>query len=331
MGSVPKKCRAAVVLDSQKISTGEIDVPIPAASQALVRVHAAGINHADIYQRKAEYPVPPGASPILGLEIAGEIVSTGSGFRRFSVGDRVMALVPGGAYAEYCVIDDATTMPLPKHFSFVQGAAIPESYFTVWSNIFDSNMAGLQPGETLLVHGGASGVGSVTVQLAKHQGAVVIATGGSPEKCEAIRRLGADAAIPYKSVDFSEEIKRITSGKGVDVIFDWIGTAYFAKHLELLRRFGRLVLIDSHSDETAPLDLLRLISLNLHVMGSVLRRRPIEEKNRIREQVERLFLPALSAGQLDPLIHGTFELTEAQSAHDLMERSGHTGKIVLTL
>lgn len=331
MSSIPAKCRAALVTPEHKITVGEIDVPKPAAGQLLVRVRAAGVNHADIYQRNGEYPVPLGASPVLGLELAGEVAALGDGVKRFKTGDRVMALVAGGAYAEYAVVDEVTTSPLPAVLSFEQGAAIPESYYTVWSNVFDDSMAGLKKGETFLVHGGASGVGSVAVQLAKQQGATVIATAGTTDKCQAVRSLGADLVIPYKDKDFSEVISEFTEKAGVDVIFDWIGTAYFGKHVAMLKRFGRLVIIDSHTGDEATLDLLKLFSKNLKVMGSVLRRRPLPEKQRIRENVERLWMAPLSSGHLLPLVHGSFPLEQAQAAHELMERSGHTGKILITM
>lgn len=328
MDSLPRSCRAVVLSATQTLELGTTPLPELSDNQILIRVRAAGVNHADIYQRKGEYPVPAGASPILGLEVAGEVAACGKS-ARWKRGDRVMALVTGGAYAEYCVADSETTLPLPATLSFVQGACIPESYFTIWSNVFAADMAALKPGETLLVHGGASGVGSATIQLAKLHGAKVLATAGTPQKCQACIELGADLAIPYKTRSFFDEAKTFTHNQGVDVIFDWVGTSYFESHIRLLKRFGRLVVIDSHTGDDGKLDLLRLLSQNLHVMGSVLRRRPLIEKARICQEVERAWLSPLSAGTLAPLVHGVFPLDQAQRAHDLMEKSGHTGKIVL--
>lgn len=328
MVQIPKKCRAAVVLGGQ-IQLGEIDVPQPSGHQLLVRVRAAGVNHADVYQRQGKYSAPEGASSVLGLELSGDVIEIGSAVSRFKVGDRVMALVSGGAYAEYCLVDEETTLPIPRSLSFEIAAAVPESYFTIWSNVFDSRMAGLQSGETLLVHGGASGVGSSTIQLAKWAGATVIATAGSKEKCTACRELGADFVIPYKDKDFGKEIPTLLGGKGVDVIFDWVGSSYFPKHIAILNRFGRLVLIDSHTGNDASLDLRKLFQKNLKVMGSVLRRRPMGEKERICQEVEKLWLTPLADGKLRPRVHGSFALADAQKAHDLMEQSGHTGKILI--
>jgi len=322
-------CKAVLVDESQgkKLKLGTIPTPTPSHGEVLIRVEAAGVNHADVYQRKGEYPPPKGASPILGLEVAGTVEAIGLGVSTFCVGDRVMALVRGGGYAEFCVASQETTLPIPSTLNFVEAAAIPEAYFTIWSNVFE--MAGLIAGETILVHGGTSGIGSTTIQLARAFDAHVIATARTPEKCSACLRLGAHHAINYSQKDFAEEVKKITNDQGVDVIFDWIGEKYFEKHIGLLKRKGRLALIDCSTGEWGKLDLGRLIVKNLYVMGSVLRGRPLSEKTEIARQISKHLIPLLESSKIKPLIHGTIPFSDAQRAHDIMEESSHIGKIVL--
>ncbi|MBI4404948.1 MAG: NAD(P)H-quinone oxidoreductase, partial [Deltaproteobacteria bacterium] len=279
------KCKVILVDSTQNnaLKIALISVPSPGNGEVLIRVEAAGVNHADLYQRQGNYPPPKGASSILGVEVAGTVAKLGSDVTSLQVGDKVMALVSGGGYAEYCVAPQETVISIPPSLTFSEAAAVPEAYFTIWSNVFE--MAELKKGETLLVHGGTSGIGSTTIQLAKIFGATVIATARTPEKCSACLQLGADYAINYSETQFSEEVQKLTRGNGVDIIFDWIGERYFDKHIALLRRKGRLVLIDCSSGHWGKLNLGRLIDQNLKVIGSVLRRRPFSEKVEIAKQV----------------------------------------------
>lgn len=317
----------AVKVEEGRLVLGQIPMPIPLAGEVLIRVAAAGINYADVEQRKGGYPPPPGASPILGLEVAGTIEELGPGVTEFAKGDKVMALVSGGGYAEFCTASVETTLLVPKELNLIEAAAIPEAYFTIWSNVFD--MAKLRMGETILVHGGTSGIGSTMIQLARAANATVIATARNAEKCSACLKLGAHHAINYTQTDFTEEVRKITNGQGVDVIFDWIGQDYFEKHISLLKRKGRMVLIDCRSGETGKLDLGRLIVKNLYVMGSVLRGRPSIEKAEIASSVRTRLLPLITSNKIKPLIYKQVPFSQAQEPHDIMEKSAHIGKLIL--
>jgi NADPH2:quinone reductase len=322
-------CRAAVVDPaSRKLFPGEISMPRPGEGELLIEVAAAGVNRVDIDQKKGDYKVPAGVSPLLGLEVAGTVAALGAGATGYKPGDRVMALMSGGAYAEYAVARADLSLPIPDRMSFDEAAAVPEAYFTVWSNVFMD--AKLKPGEVLLVHGGASGVGSATIQIAKSMGAVVITTARSEEKAEFCRKLGADLSINYREKDFEAEAARFLEGRGVDVVFDWIGHEYLKKHLSLLARKGRLVFIDSRTKEGPPIDLSMLMRKNLTITGSLLRPRPLEEKIAIAGEVRRRLLPKLESGEFTPIISHRVPFAAAEEAHAVVERGEHKGKVVLT-
>ena len=303
-------------------------VPKPGDGEILVKVEAAGVNRPDVMQRQGSYPPPPGAPDIPGLEIAGEIVALGPGVKRWKSGDRVMALVIGGGYAEYCLAHESHALPL-SGLTMIEAAAVPETFFTVWHNTFERGR--LKKGETLLVHGGSSGIGTTAIQLAKAFGARVIATAGSAEKCEACRKLGADVAVNYKTEDFVAAAKAATGDKGVDVILDMVGGDYVARNYEAACVEGRIVQIAFQGGYKATLDFRRLMLKRLHHTGSTLRARSIPDKGAIARAVEENALPLIVAGKVKPLIYKTFPLREAAGAHMLMESSQHIGKIVLTL
>jgi NADPH2:quinone reductase len=305
-------------------------VPAPREDEVLLRTLAIGVNRPDVAQRSGSYPPPPGASPVIGLECAGEVVATGAAVSRFRVGDRVCALTNGGAYAEYVTAPEAQALPWPAGYDALRAAALPETYFTVWANLFGHGR--LAAGETVLVHGGTSGIGVTAIQLAKAFGATVYATAGSAAKVEACRRFGADAAIDYKAADFAEEVKRLTGGKGVDVVLDMVGAPYFAKNIRSLKLDGRLVLIaflNGHVAESV--DLRPVMVKRLTVTGSTMRPRTTAEKGAIADALRERVWPLLAEGKAGPHIHATFPLAEAAEAHRLMESSTHVGKIMLTV
>ena len=312
----------------EALAPEERPVPIPGEGEILVKVAAAGVNRPDVMQRKGLYPPPPGASDIPGLEIAGEVAALGSGATRWKVGDRVMALVSGGGYAEYCVAHGGHTMPV-RGLSMEEAAAVPETFLTVWHNVFERG--GLKSGETLLVHGGSSGIGTTAIQLAKASGARVITTAGSDEKCEACRKLGADVAVNYKSQDFVAETKTATDGKGADVILDMVGGDYIARNYEAAAVEGRIVQIAFMGSAKAEVNFMRLMLKRLHHTGSTLRSRSNADKGAITRAVEENALPLIAAGKVKPVMYKTFPLKEAAQAHALMESSAHIGKIVLTV
>jgi NADPH2:quinone reductase len=305
-------------------------VPAPQPDEVLIRCMAVGVNRPDVAQRSGSYPPPPGASPILGLECAGEVVAAGAKATRYKPGDRVTALANGGAYAEYCTAPEAQTLPWPKGYDAVRAAALPETYFTVFANMFGHGR--LVAGETLLVHGGTSGIGVTAIQLAKAFGATVFATAGSPAKVAACLELGADAGIDYRAQDFVEEVKRLTGGKGVDLVLDMVGAPYFAKNIRCLRLDGRLVLIAFLAGHVAEnVDLRPVMVKRLTVTGSTMRPRTTAEKGEIAAALEAKVWPMLAAGKCGPRIFQTFPLAEAAAAHRLMESSAHIGKIMLTV
>jgi len=304
-------------------------VPAPGKGEVLVRVAAAGVNRPDVMQRQGKYPPPPGASDIPGLEIAGEIVALGPEVHDWRVGDRVCALVTGGGYAEYCVAPAPQCLPVPRGTSLIQAAALPEALFTVWTNVFERGR--LAAGEMLLVHGGASGIGTTAISLARAFGARVFATAGSAEKCAACLRLGAEVAINYRDQDFVAVVKEKTGGRGVDVVLDMVAGDYVPRNLECLAVEGRLVLIAVQGGATATTNVLPILHRRLIITGSTLRPRTVEEKAAIARALREKVWPLLESGKVTPVIHATFPLTEAAAAHRLMESGAHVGKIVLVI
>jgi NADPH:quinone reductase len=302
-------------------------VPTPGDGEILVKVAAAGVNRPDVMQRMGLYPPPPGAPDIPGLEIAGEVVALGANVKRWKLGDRVMALVVGGGYAEYCLAHESHALPV-GNLSMIEAAAIPETFFTVWHNTFERG--GLKRGETLLIHGGSSGIGTAAIQLAKAFGARVITTAGSPEKCDACRKLGADVAVNYKTEDFVAATKTATGDKGAEVIVDMVGGDYIARNYEAAAVEGRIVQIAFQGSPKATVDFRRIMLKRLHHTGSTLRSRSIPDKGAIARAVETNVLPLIAAGKVKPVIYKTFPLDAASAAHALMETSAHIGKIVLT-
>lgn len=310
---------------------GERPRPVPGAGELLIRVSASGVNRPDVLQRLGHYPVPPGASDIPGLEVAG-VIEQGNAHELaaagFKLGDRICALVAGGGYAEFCVAPVAQCLPVPKGLSDVQAASLPETFFTVWSNVFDR--AHLQKGETLLVQGGTSGIGVTAIQLAKAMGARVIATAGSDEKCAACLALGADCAINYKTQDFQAEVKRMTDGQGVDVILDMVAGSYVAREIECLSEDGRLVIIAVQGGVKSEINAGFVLRRRLTVTGSTLRPRPVAFKQAIAQACLKNVWPLLERGSIKPVVFRTFAAPEAAQAHALMESNLHIGKIVLT-
>ncbi len=303
-------------------------VPTPGEAEILVKVAAAGVNRPDVMQRQGLYPPPKGAPETPGLEIAGEIVALGNNVTRWKLGDRIMALVIGGGYAEYAIAHGSHAMPV-SGLPMIEAAAVPETFMTVWHNVFERGA--LKSGETLLVHGGSSGIGTTAIQLAKHHGARVIVTAGTDEKLAACRKLGADVAINYKTEDFVAATKAATNDKGADVILDMVGGDYIARNYEAAAVEGRIVQIAFQSGPKATVNFNRIMLKRLHHTGSTLRSRSVADKGAIARALEDYALPLLKAGKVKPLIYQTFPLTEAASAHALMESDVHIGKIVLTL
>ena len=312
--------------DVMTVATGP--VPRPRPGEILVRVEAAGINRPDVAQRQGTYPPPKDASPILGLEIAGEVVALGEGVNGFKPGDKVCALANGGAYAEYCAVPEGQALPWPKGYDAVKAAALPETFFTVWANLFQ--MAALTEGESVLIHGGTSGIGTTAIQLARAFGATVYATAGSEEKCEACEKLGAARGINYRTEDFAAVIKEVTGGKGVDVVLDMIGGAYFEKNLSVLAKDGCLSIIAFLGGPTVEkANLSPIMVKRLTVTGSTMRPRTAEEKRAIRDDLLSEVWPILEEGRVAPVIHTVLPFDEVVEAHRLMETSTHVGKIVL--
>ena len=310
---------------------GERPDPVAAAGEVLIRVAASGINRPDVFQRQGNYPVPPGASDIPGLEVAGEIVGGNAAelaAAGLKLGDKVCALVAGGGYAELCTAPIAQCLPYPKGLSDIEAASLPETFFTVWSNVFDRGR--LQPHETLLIQGGSSGIGVTAIQLAKAWGARVIVTAGSDDKCAACLQLGADHAINYKTQDFKEEVKRLTDGKGVDVILDMVGGSYVAREVESLAEDGRIVIIAVQGGVKSEFNAGLVLRKRLTITGSTLRPRPVAFKAAIAQACRQHVWPLIEAGRIKPVIHSTYPAAQAAQAHALMESNQHIGKIVLT-
>ncbi|MGI8526030.1 MAG: NAD(P)H-quinone oxidoreductase [Pseudolabrys sp.] len=303
-------------------------VPRPSPGEILVKVEAAGVNRPDAMQRQGLYPPPPGAPDIPGLEICGTVAALGEGVTRWEIGDRVMALVIGGGYAEYCLAHESHALPIGA-LSAVEAGAIPETLFTVWHNVFERG--GLKRGETFLLHGGTSGIGTIAIQLAREFGARIITTAGSAEKCEAARKLGADIAVNYKTEDFVTATKAATGDEGADVILDMVGGDYIARNYEAAAVEGRIVQIAFQGSPKATIDFRRIMLKRLHHTGSTLRSRSIADKGAIARAVEQHVLPLIAAGKVRPVIDSTFPLVKAADAHARLETSAHIGKIVLTL
>ena len=305
--------------------------PVAGAGELLIRVAASGVNRPDVLQRTGNYPVPPGASDLPGLEVAGEIVdgdAKAMAEAGFKVGDRVCALVAGGGYAQLCVAPVAQCLPVPKGWSDIEAASLPETFFTVWSNVFERGR--LQQGETLLIQGGTSGIGVTAIQLGKALGATVIATAGSDDKCAACLKLGADHAINYKTSDFAEEAKKLTGGKGVDVVLDMVAGGYAAREVECLAEDGRLVIIAVQGGTKSEFNAGLVLRKRLTITGSTLRPRPVAFKGAIAKALREKVWPLLAQGAVKPVIHSTFAAGDAAKAHALMESNQHIGKIVLT-
>jgi NADPH2:quinone reductase len=307
----------------------EMPLPRPGPREVLIRVAAAGVNRPDLMQREGKYPPPPGASDIPGLEVSGTIAACGSGALRWRDGDQVCALVSGGGYAEYCVAPDVQCLPIPSGMDLVSAAGMPEACFTVWTNVFERGR--LRAGESFLVHGGASGIGTTAIQMARAFGARVFATAGTDEKCAACERLGAERAINYKTGDFASALMSLTGGGGVDVILDMVGAPYFGRNVDLLALDGRLLQIAVLQGAKAEINLVRVLRQRLTITGSTLRSRTVEEKGAIAGAVEKAVWPLVEAGQIRPVVYATLPLRQAAEAHRLMESGSHIGKIVLTV
>ncbi len=301
--------------------------PVPAAGEVLIDVQAAGVNRPDAMQRSGNYPPPRGASDIPGLEVAGRVAAVGAGVTRWREGDMVTALLSGGGYASRAVAPEPQCLPVPDGLTAIEAAALPETFFTVWTNVFDRGR--LKPGETLLVHGGASGIGTTAIQLARAFGSPVFATAGSEERCAAVEALGA-TPINYRTEDFAARLEKTTAGRGVDVILDIVGGPYLAKNIASLARDGRLVMIGFMGGTDASFNARQIILRRLTITGSTLRIRTIQEKGAIARQLEEHVWPLLARGEVKPIIHATFPLERASDAHRALDQ-GHVGKIVLTV
>ncbi len=330
MASLPDRMTAIGIKTPggpEALAPEERPVPQPGPTEVLVRVKAAGVNRPDVMQRKGHYPPPPGAPDIPGLEIAGDVVAIGTNVTRWKIGDRICGLVAGGGYAEYCVADESNALSIPKGFSYVEAAALPETFMTVWHNVFERGA--LKAGESVLIHGGSSGIGTTAIMLAKQFGATVFITAGSAEKCEACRKIGADVAIDYNKEDFVTVVKEATGKKGVDLILDMIGGDYVDRNFEAAAVEGRVVQIATQKGTKVTTDLRRLMLKRLTHTGSTLRARPVADKAAIARALEAKVWPLLEAGKVKPVIDSTYPLSRASDAHARMETSLHIGKIML--
>jgi len=306
----------------------EMPAPTPGMREVLIRVAAAGVNRPDLMQREGKYPPPPGATDVPGLEVSGTVAACGPAVTRWREGDEVCALVSGGGYAEFCVAPDAQCLPLPRNLDLVSAGGIPETFFTVWMNVFERGR--LREGESILVHGGASGIGTTAIQMAHAFGARVYATAGTDEKCRACERLGAEHAINYKTEDFAGALMKLSGGRGIDVILDLVGAPYFTRNVDLLAVEGRLLQIAVLHGARAEINLMRLLRQRLTITGSVLRARTVDEKGAIARALEGAVWPLVEAGRVRPVIYARFPLRQAAEAHRLMESGSHIGKILLT-
>jgi len=303
--------------------------PTPAADEVLIKVAAAGVNRPDVFQRRGRYPPPPGASDIPGLEVAGVVEEVGADVHEFRIGDGVCALVAGGGYAEYCAAPAPQCLPVPRGLDYVAAAAMPETFFTVWTNVFERGR--LQANEALLVHGGSSGIGTTAIQLARAHGSRVFATAGSAEKCAACEQLGAERAINYREDDFVAIVRRLTGDRGVDVVLDMVGGDYFARNIDALAIEGRLVEIATLQGAKAELNIQTIMQRRLTITGSTLRARPVAEKGAIARALRVRVWPLVESGAVKPIVHATFPLRQAAEAHRVMESSAHIGKLVLRI
>jgi len=326
-----------VEIRDKKLFLTERPQPRPQRGEVLVRVYAAGVNHADILQRKGSYPPPPGVTDIPGLEISGEISERGRGVSGLKTGQKICALVSGGGYAEYCAVPAALCLPLPKNMEFTAAAGIPETFFTVWTNLFDRGQ--MKKGQTILVHGGASGIGTTAIQIARAFGVRIFVTAGSEEKCQACKKLGAHLAINYNSRDFVPEVLKATKGRGVDIVLDMVGGDYIHRNLKVLGKGGRHVSIAMLRGRVAELDILQVMANRLILTGSALRPAGIEEKAAIAGALQKniwprldrkgAFLSLFCKKRISPVIDKIFPLAEAQAAHDYLESGAHIGKVIL--
>ena len=310
------------------LTVGHRPVPTPGPGEVLIRVAAAGVNRADVMQRRGQYPPPPGASDVLGLEVSGAVTAVGEAVSGWSVGDPVCALLAGGGYAEHCAAPAPQCLPVPAGVAAEDAAALPEAAMTVWTNVFDRG--GLLPGDTLLVHGGSSGIGTMAIQLASALGARVLATAGSDEKCAACTALGAETAVNYRQADFVAAVRAATGGQGVDVVLDMVGRQYLPRNLDVLATEGRLVVIGLMSGAAAEIDLATIMSRRLTVTGSTLRARSVLQKGAVAAAVRERVWPLVEARRVRPVVHRRFPLSQAAEAHRLMESSAHIGKLLLT-
>jgi len=305
----------------------EMPVPVPGDGEVLIKVASAGVNRPDLMQREGKYPPPPGASDIPGLEVAGTVTATGTAAGRWKPGDRVCALVNGGGYAEYCVAPAGQCLPVPASLDLVSAGGIPETFFTVWANVFERGH--LRAGETFLVHGGASGIGTTAIQLARVFGATVFATAGSKDKCKACESLGATRAVNYREEDFVSVVMSLTGGRGVDVILDMVGGDYFGRNIDLLALEGRLLQIAVLRGARTEINLAKLLKQRLTVTGSTLRSRSVDEKTALAAAMERGVWPLLESGKVRPIVYAKLPLTHAAEAHRILEEGKHVGKVVL--
>lgn len=312
--------------ENAPLKIGSRDIPAPELGQVLIEVCAAGVNRADILQRKGKYPPPKGASDILGLEVSGIIIKTGANVSSFKEGDKVMALLGGGGYASHVIADEACVLPMPENMDYVEAASLPEALFTAWSCIFTH--ANMQNGETMLFHGGSSGIGVMAIQIANQFGISTITTAGSKQKCDFLDRLGVKSAINYKEQDFTEIVKGMG---GVDVVIDMVGGDYFTKNLKVLKENGRLISIAIMGGAKSEVNLVPLLINNLMVKGTTLRNKPLAFKKKIRDELFEFVMPKILSGDIKPVVDSVFGLEDVQKAHDLMESSGHIGKIVLKI
>ena len=327
---LPTKMQAVEIrkdADAPYLALAEADIPEIGDDDVLVRVRAAGINRPDLMQVAGMYPPPPGASEIPGLELAGEVVATGRKVGDWKVGDKVCALVTGGGYAQYAAVPAAQCLPVPENLTMVQAAGLPETFFTVWHNVFDK--AKLTSGETFLVHGGTSGIGTTAIQLAKAFGAKVIATAGSDEKCQACRDLGADVAINYKTRDFVEEVKSATDGKGADVILDMVAGDYVSRNFKAAAFDARILIIAFLRGPKAETNFTPLLLKRLTLMGSTLRAQPVANKGAIAQSLREKVWPMIANGQIAPVIHKTLPLAKAEEGHGILKGGAHIGKVIL--
>ena len=328
--SIPEKMNAVEIAFAggpDALKPVEVRTPYPGEGEVLIKVDAAGVNRPDVMQRKGLYPPPPGASELPGLEVSGTIVTLGRNTSRFSEGDEVCALVHGGGYAEYVAVSEKTCLPAPKGLPLKEAAGLPETFFTVWTNVFERG--NLQPGETLLVHGGSSGIGTTAIMMANAMGNTVYATAGSADKCKACEDLGASRAINYMEEDYVAVLKEETGKKGVDVILDMVGGDYIERNMKAAAQGGRIVSIAFLNGPTAEVNFIPLLVKHLTLTGSTLRPRSDDEKGRIADALQAKIWPLIEEGKIKPVIHAEFPLAEAEKAHEMMESSSHIGKILL--